>query len=82
MDEAREELFALRSRIWEETGTGPSTDGLLRKSMLESFLYHLPQSKSELKRGPLAALLRTVNPQQRDYVDDVLAILQRVGDRQ
>jgi hypothetical protein len=79
LDEAREELLALRSRIWEETGSGPSSDGLLRKSMLESFLYHLPQSTTELKRGPMAALLRTVSPEQREYVEDVIGILKRVG---
>ena len=76
--EARDELVALRSRIWEETGSVPSSDGLLRRSLLEAFLHFAPASAKEVRGGPIGTLLQGVASDQKAYLRDVLAIVSRL----
>jgi len=77
-EEARERLIALRRRIWEETGSGPSADGILRKSMIDAFLQHRPKSSTELRNSPVHDLVTRTPIEQQRYVPDVLAILDRL----
>jgi hypothetical protein len=77
-DEAREALVALRRRIWRETGSSASSDGLLRKSLLEAFIRYRPTSERETNKGTIGALLREVAEDQREYLSDVLEITGRI----
>lgn len=80
IDEARDELVRLRRRIWSETHTGASANGLLRKSLLEAFLNYRPTTKQEVDNAPLASLLIGVDPKQTKYLPEILSILQRVDE--
>ncbi len=44
---AEKKLKALRTKIWEETGTGPDKYGILKKSLLKMYLEHPFTSESE-----------------------------------
>jgi hypothetical protein len=79
-EEARERLITLRRGIWEETGSGPSADGLLRKSMIDAFLQYRPVSHAELRNGPMKDLVSSAPVAQQHYLPEVLAILQRLKD--
>jgi hypothetical protein len=76
--QARDELITLRKRIWRETQSGPSGDGLLRKSMIDYFLYYLPATPKKARSGRMKYWLTTVADDQLPYLDDVCAILRRV----
>jgi hypothetical protein len=76
-EQAREELIALRRRIWRETGRGPSSDGLLRKSMLDAFLTYLPQTRDEALRAPMGTFIHRVAEVEQRYLPQVLEILRR-----
>lgn len=75
--QARDELISLRKRIWEETDSGPSYDGLLRKSMIDEFLQYLPQSEDEAWER-MRWRLETVAEEQLPYLSDACSILKRV----
>lgn len=77
-EEARDELIQLRKRIWEETGGGPSADGLLRRKMIDLFLDHRPKTLEDAEEGELRASLDQVNPTQLGYLDQVCEITGRV----
>jgi len=77
-DEAREALVGLRRRIWLETGSSASSDGLLRKSLLDAFIRYRPKDEHEAYRGAIGALLGSVAEDQLDYLNDVLAITCRI----
>jgi hypothetical protein len=77
-EQARAELIQLRRRIWDVLGTGPSRDGLLRKSMIDEFLRLRPTTNTEIMTDPLASLLASVDPDERQYLPEVLGILRRM----
>ena len=77
-EEARGLLIALRRRVWEETGSRPSSNGLLRKSMIDAFLYHRPLSETEIRGTSLELMIATVPQSQRLYLPDILEIVSRV----
>ena len=79
-EEARDQLIGLRRKIWRDTASGPSADGLLRTSMLDAFLYNRPRSIRGLKAGAMGWMLRGVSAEQRSYLPQILAILARLED--
>lgn len=80
LEDARGLLIALRRRVWDETGSGPSADGLLRKSMIDAFLYHRPSSAEAIRGTPLHYMIATVPDSQRRYLPEVLDIVSRIDD--
>ena len=77
-DEAREKLLLLRSRIWSETGGGPSADGLLRKRMIDDLIAHRPASLQELQESAVATAVATCARAQLRYLPEVFAVLERL----
>lgn len=75
---ARDRLIQLRQRIWRETGAGPTTDGLLRRSMIDAFLEHRPTDPDHLAETPLQEMLPAVRSDQRQYLPAVFEILQQL----
>jgi hypothetical protein len=76
--QARAELLQLRERIWRETKTGPSNDGLLRKKLMELFLLLLPHDEREALEGELGQHLKRVRESHLPYLTDVCAITREV----
>lgn len=76
--EGRDLLIGLRERIWEELGTGPSVDGLLRRSMLDQLLRSCPTSDDELHEAIPAYDLQRIDDRQLAFLPEVYAILSRV----
>ena len=76
--EARDELISLRKRIWQETGEGPSADGLLRKSMIDEFLEYRPSSVEDANVR-MKWILNSVSPAQLPYLEDVCSIVSKVA---
>ncbi len=75
--QARDEMISLRKRIWQETGEGPSAEGLLRKSMIDEFLRVLPPT-TDLANKRMKWLLASVSDAQLPYLHDVCSITCRV----
>jgi hypothetical protein len=73
--EIRDQLINLRSRIWRELGTGPSADGLLRRSMIDLLVqYRVTSEKEFYDRLPPYAVTATSRPQLA-YLPEVCRIV-------
>ncbi|MCE9619094.1 MAG: hypothetical protein K8R92_04215 [Planctomycetes bacterium] len=80
VEEARELLIALRWRIWDELGIGPSTTGILRKSLMLSFLKNRITSAEALALSQDAIeQLQKTEPNQLKYLPDIFAIVSRIS---
>jgi len=78
IEEAREHLMTLRRRMWADTGTEATSDGLLRKSMIDAFLRYRPTSEADLDRTHMRALISAVPSIQRQYLQNVFEIIARL----
>lgn len=76
--EARDLLIGLRRRMWDELGQGPSTDGLLRKRMLDTLLKFRPLNDRDLEAAIPAYDLHRVPSDQRAYLPQVYEIIRRI----
>jgi hypothetical protein len=78
LDEARELLIALRWRIWDELETGATSDGILRKRMMNSFLNSRATSAGALQAAVSPGEWEVTAPSQVQYLPEILAIVQRI----
>lgn len=75
-EQVRDQLIQLRRRIWRETGTRASADGLLRKGMIDHLIRHRVQTEKEFYSRIPTAELSATNPAQLVFLPDVLEIMQ------
>jgi hypothetical protein len=78
--EAQRELKALRAKIWSDLGRGPSTDGLLRKKMIDFIIDHRISTKQAFVDVIPAKHRLNVHKKELPYLSNVFAIMRRVHD--
>lgn len=75
-EEARELLWDLRDgEIADEFPTSDRSKGILRKSMLNAFLEHLPTDEAEFRSLMPLGLRETTDPRQTKYLGEILEII-------
>jgi len=78
LEEARDLLISLRWQIWEELGTGPSVDGILRKRMMHHLLSSRITTEVALRSTiPTRELEATARSHFR-YLPQIFAIVGRM----
>lgn len=77
-DQARDALVGLRWMIWEQTGSGPGHDGVLRKRLLDTFIRHRITCDAELSRWIARDQIAMVDPAQLQFLPEVYSIVGRI----
>lgn len=81
-EEARELLWDLRDgEIADEFPTGDRSKGILRKSMLDAFLEHLPADEAKFRSLMPLDLRETTDPRQTKYLGEILEIIALVDSK-
>ena len=70
-EEARQLLFKLRKRIWSETNTRASHDGILRRTLLRQYIE---LRVSTLDEWHAAVQGKAVDPSHKRYIPEILRI--------
>jgi len=77
-EQVRDELIALRWRIWEELGAGPSREGLLRKQLLDQFVRDRITNEAEFRRLVPSHVRGQIDPAQLAYLPEVFEIVEKL----